>query len=47
MADREIFGHWGLTEGELAEGRLLIEASGKIDFQVRAPLGRRTASSVG
>lgn len=38
MPDREVFGYWSIDGRAPVEGRLLIDASGQIDLQVRTHL---------
>jgi hypothetical protein len=39
MAEREIFGDWSRGADEAVEGRLLVDAAGQLDLQVKAALG--------
>lgn len=39
MSEREIFGEWRRGEDDVVEGRLLVDAAGDLDLQVKAALG--------
>jgi hypothetical protein len=39
MSEREIFGEWSREAGQAVEGRMLVDVTGQLDLQVKAPLG--------